>query len=380
MANPHQSALFSNFDFPAPAAVPKAVLTSPGAPSATRLQSLPKRTYRFRVLGMGLAALPLIAVLRELDASWPSWLWVTLTCLVWPHVAYFIARRSPDPFRAELRNFVIDSLFAGSWVPLMHFNLLPSVILLTVVTADKVNSGIRGLWLRALPGMFLAILVGGLLTGFALQPLTSTTVLLASLPILVIHTLAVSLSGYQLVRKVQQQNITLDEIARLDALTGLESRGHWQAEAEKLLAAHQVDGLHATLLLIDVDRFKEINDRFGHATGDDVLRGIAEIIRRAMPVGSHSGRLGGDEFAAALPSTLTDATLAAENIRANVAALVFPRFPGLRCSISIGLAGAPEAGLDLREWMEVADRAMYRDKASRRTGARHPGEASVTPP
>ncbi len=328
---------------------------------------------------MGLAALPLIAVLRELDAGWLSWLWVTLTCLVWPHVAYFIARRSPDPFRAELRNFVIDSLFAGSWVPMMHFNLLPSVILLTVVTADKVNSGIRGLWLRALPGMVLAILVGGLLTGFAMQPQTSNTVLLASLPILVIHTLAVSLSSYRLVRKVQQQNITLDEIARLDALTGLESRGHWQMHAEELLVAHQVEGRDATLLLIDVDRFKEINDRFGHATGDDVLRGIAEIIRRAMPVGSHPGRLGGDEFAAAMPSTFTDATVAAGSIRSSVAALVFPRFPGLRCSISIGLAEAPEAGLDLREWMEVADRAMYRDKASLRTGARHPDEVSVTP-
>ena len=318
---------------------------------------------------MGLASLPLITVMRELDSSWLSWTWMLLTCLVWPHVAYLIARRSRDPFRAELRNFLVDSVFAGSWVPMMHFNLLPSVILLTVVTADKINSGIRGLWLRSVPGTLIALLGVGLLTGFALQPQTTTLVMVASLPIMVIHTLAVSFSSYQLVRKVQQQNIRLDEIARLDSLTGLDSRGHWQAQAEALLARHQTDGQPAALLLVDVDRFKDINDRYGHATGDDVLRGIAELIRRVMPAGSHAGRLGGDEFAIALATPLAHAEVAAGNIRAAVEALDFPRFPGLHCSVSIGLAEAPERELDLREWVEAADRAMYRDKDAGRARA-----------
>ena len=133
---------------------------------------------------MGLASLPLIAVMRELDSSWLSWTWMVLSCLVWPHVAYLIVRRSRDPFRAELRNILVDSVFAGSWVPMMHFNLLPSAILPTVVTADKINSGIRGLRLRSVPGTLIALLVAGLLTGFALQPQTTTLVMVASLPIM----------------------------------------------------------------------------------------------------------------------------------------------------------------------------------------------------
>lgn len=357
--------------------MPKAALPGPAPTTPTRLQSLPRRTYGFRLLGMGLAALPLVAVMRELGSPWQAWAWMALTCLAWPHVAYLLARRSRDPFRAELRNFVLDSVFAGSWVPMMHFNLLPSVILLTVVTADKVNSGIRGLWLRALPGMIAALLVGGLLTGFAWQPYSSSTVILASLPIIVIHTLAVSLGSYRMVRKVQQQNLRLDEIARLDSLTGLDSRGHWQAQAEALLSLHQAQGLHAAVMLIDVDRFKGINDRFGHATGDDVLRGIAELIRRAMPEGSHAGRLGGDEFAIALPASMDAAQAVAESLRTAVRALDFPRFPGLRCSISIGLAGAPDGSLDLREWLEAADRAMYRDKESGRAREHAPVEISA---
>src|SRR6478735_10652825 len=81
----------------------------PGTAHTRYLQSLPKRTYSLRVLGMGLASLPLFAVMHELQSPWPAWAWAALTTLAWPHLAYVLARRSRDPFRAELRNFVIDS-------------------------------------------------------------------------------------------------------------------------------------------------------------------------------------------------------------------------------------------------------------------------------
>jgi hypothetical protein len=118
------------------------------------------------------------------------------------------------------------------------------------------------------------------LTGFAWRPDTSMAALLASLPLLVIHTLAVSLSGYHLIRKVQKQNLRLDELNRIDALTGLETRAHWEAQAEAALAAFQSRAEPSTLMLLDLDRFKEINDRHGHAIGDDVLRAVADVIRR----------------------------------------------------------------------------------------------------
>ena len=329
---------------------------------ASNLHSLPQRSYRFRVLGMGLASLPLAAVFHENHASWPSWAWLVITCLIWPHLAYYLARRSRDPFHAELRNFMIDSIFAGSWAPLMLFNVLPSVLLLTVVTADKVNSGIRDLWLRSLPGMGMAMIAAGLLTGFALQLQTSMPVLLACLPILVIHTLAVSLSSYRLVRRVQRQNIQLEEISRVDALTGIDNRRHWQVQAEALLSSYHAEGRIASLLLLDVDYFKDINDRYGHAVGDDVLCGIADLIRREFPADSYAGRLGGDEFVIALPGALPEAEAQAERLRGLVQTLDFANMPGLHCSISIGLAQAPEPELGLREWIEAADRSLYRAK------------------
>lgn len=345
-------------------ATPASALAAASVVRPGNLHSLPRRTYRFRVLGMGLASLPQLAVYSELQAHWSSWAWTIACCLLWPHLAYLIARRSKDPLRAELRNFVIDSVMAGSWVPLMHFNLLPSVVLLTVVTADKINSGVRGLWLRSLPGLFAALVLVGWLTGFSFAPQTSLPVMLACLPILVIHTLAVSLSSFRLVRRVQRQNLQLEELSRRDGLTGLFNRRHWQEQTERRLRRHQDQGEPATLMLLDVDRFKDINDRYGHAVGDDVLRAIAGVlVRDGIADDSQVGRLGGDEFVVALAMPLSQAESAAEHLRAAVEALDFSKVPGLRCSISIGLASPPVDGqLGLREWIEAADRALYRAK------------------
>ncbi|MFP7721782.1 diguanylate cyclase [Lysobacter sp. A3-1-A15] len=342
--------------------LPYAPAMSNGAERPRHLSSLPKRAYRFRVLGLGLAALPLAAVMLEIESPPWAWAWMVLSCLLWPHLAYFSASRAGDPFKAELRNFMVDSMLAGSWVPLMHFNLLPSAVLLTVVTADKINSGVRGLWLRSLPGMFGALVLFGLFTGFAVNYVTSTTVLLASLPIMVIHTLAVSWSSYELVRRVRKQNLRLAELSRRDMLTGLDSRRHWQEQAETSLRKHQAHGQPATLLFVDVDHFKPINDRYGHAAGDDVLRAIAAQLQATLNGPTTAGRLGGDEFAIVLPLTLEEAAAAAERLRVSVAALRFPEQPELRCSLSLGMAEAPGSGHGLREWMETADRELYRSK------------------
>lgn len=357
-----------------------AAYTPPGIARALRLQSLPHRTYRLRVLGMGLASLPLMTVLWELHAGWLAWVWVGLTGLLWPHVAYALARRSRDPLHAELRNFVIDSALAGSWAPLMHFNLLPSVMLLTTVMADKNNVGVRGLWRRSLPGTLAAIGIGSVLTGFAWHPHTSMAVILATLPIMIIHAMAVSLSSYRLVRRVQAQNRQLEALTRRDALTDLDSRSHWHNQAENLLAAHHVRGQAATLLVLDADDFKDINDRYGHAAGDDVLRAIAAQLRIHLRADSHAGRLGGDEFAVAMPASLVEAQAAAERLRAAIEAMRFPLLPELRCSVSIGIAAPPARGLALRDWIEVADRALYRAKHAgrNRTAVGEPAVATGT--
>lgn len=332
-----------------------------GTDQTTKLKNLHRRTYPLRVLGMGLACLPVSAVMWELQSPAVTWGWMFFSCLAWPHLAYVLANRSRDPLRAELRNFVFDSFIAGSWVPLMHFNALPSAVLLAVVMSDKINTGIRGLWLRSMPWMIIALIASGIVNGFAFQPNTSMTVLLASLPILIIHTIAVSMTSYRLVRRVQSQNQLLEQLSRVDTLTGLDSRGHWQNQAENLLLKHHSEGSDATLMLLDVDQFKDINDGYGHAVGDDVLRGIAELIKSHLPKDCHAGRLGGDEFVVAMPIPIKKTESIAEKIRTAVEVANFVHAPRLQCSISIGIA-QPMHDCSLRDWLEIADRALYRAK------------------
>src|SRR5690606_1710227 len=177
------------------------VFSSPRARAA-----LPKRIYRYRMLGMGLGAFTIAMVLWELQAGPLRWVLCALTGLAWPQVAYLLAKRSADPFRAEQRNLLADSAIAALWVPLMHFNLLPSVLLVALSTADKVNSDVHGIFRRTPPVSLAALLAGGLVTGFAFEPESSTAVILACLPMLLIHTGLVSLGRQQLVRKVVRKN------------------------------------------------------------------------------------------------------------------------------------------------------------------------------
>lgn len=334
-----------------------------GQDAATRLTGLYRRTYGLRILGMGLGLLPVAVVLHEREAGGLAWSWALFCGLIWPHLARWRAARSHDPYRAELLNLMTDSAMAASLLPLMHFNLLPSVLLVSVATADKISTGVRNLWRRSLLPMLAALLVSGLLNGFQVHLTTDMNTLLACLPIMLLHTLAVSTSSYRLVRRVQAQNQQLDKLSRFDSLTGLGSRAHWQAMATHLL---QQPGRSATLLLVDVDQFKDINDRHGHGAGDDLLRAIAACILAVLPADGHAGRLGGDEFAVALPLPADAAARLAETLLAKVRALRFPHTPDLRGSISIGLAGLPEGASDLRSWLDTADRALYLAKASGR--------------
>ena len=231
--------------------------------------------------------------------------------------------------------------------------------------------------------MLAGSIAAGLATGFELQPVTSMAVMIACLPMLLIHSIAVSQASYRLVRKVKRQNRQLDELSRRDTLTGLDSRWHWQERASALLEQCAATGDPATLLMIDIDHFKAINDRHRHAAGDDVLRATADVIRHSIRGQDDAGRLGGDEFAVVLRHTDVEAAATvARRIREGVEALRVQSAPGLRPTVSLGLAQsmAPQDGL--RAWMEAADRALYRAKsAGRNRLAVHDGlEAAIDTP
>ena len=332
------------------------------------LDRLPWLTYRYRLLGMGLGGLCMGAVLYENGASPPVWALLAFTALLWPHLALRLASRSASPYRAETRNLLLDSAQTGFWVAMMHFNLLPSVLLFTLVTVDKISSGVPRLWLWSLPAFTAGLLCGGLATGFALQPDTSTTVLLASLPVLTIHTIAVALGSNRMGEKIRHKNRLLDELSRTDSLTGLHVRRHWLELAGRALQRHRDDGLPTTLLLLDIDYFKAANDRHGHSAGDELLRTVAATIRATLRESDAAGRYGGDEFGVLLHATSPDE--ARDMAEAILAAIRDAgTATGARITASIGMAQARASQATVEDWIDEADAALYRAKRAGRDQA-----------
>ena len=165
----------------------------------------------------------------------------------------------------------------------------------------------------------------------------------------------------------------LVEQAGRDSLTGLLHRGRFEDTGRERVARAKEDGRPLSLLIIDVDHFKSINDRFGHAEGDRVLKLVADELRQAAEADDQVFRIGGEEFAVLSPYPHAVARLLAENIRERI------RFAGITpdLSVSIGIAALDERPGGLAALFALADERLYVAKASGRD--RVVGQAAANP-
>jgi diguanylate cyclase (GGDEF)-like protein len=156
----------------------------------------------------------------------------------------------------------------------------------------------------------------------------------------------------------------LTAAARTDAKTGLLNALAWQREADAEIARALRRGESVSLLLADIDHFKEVNDTHGHLIGDDMLRALASELRQQVRETDIVGRFGGEEFVILLPHTSpTEACGIAERLRRRASSLAVLTGDGsARATISIGVAALYQHGRDLFELLAAADLALYRAK------------------
>ena len=147
--------------------------------------------------------------------------------------------------------------------------------------------------------------------------------------------------------------------SRTDDLTGLLNRRAFRADAAGRLA----DGRPQALLVLDLDRFKELNDSLGHEAGDHLLNAVGAQIADQLRTGDLVGRLGGDEFGVLLAHTSRERAIAvAQRLREAVAEPMLLEGITLQTNVSIGISLYPEQGRDLGQLLRKADMAMYRSK------------------
>lgn len=162
---------------------------------------------------------------------------------------------------------------------------------------------------------------------------------------------------------VLELHIPLEDVLARDGLTGLYSRDFFWMLASRQLALLERLGAPFAVIVFDLDFFKKVNDEFGHAVGDALLRATGDAVVASVRASDTAGRLGGEEFAVFLPSTGgRPAREVAERLQRNVRAVELrEEAPGLRVTASFGVYAA-EPGETLERGLERADAALYRAK------------------
>jgi diguanylate cyclase (GGDEF)-like protein len=161
--------------------------------------------------------------------------------------------------------------------------------------------------------------------------------------------------------ELRRRNVELEHLSRTDLLTGLHNRRHFEDE---LARAHSAAIRHDepfAVVLLDIDHFKRVNDTYGHAVGDDVLREFARRLADELRLQDTACRWGGEEFVILLPRTdIIGAAEVAERVRTSIGAAVLSDEYTIRVTVSGGCAEGPAASVD--EVLREADQQLYRAK------------------
>jgi diguanylate cyclase (GGDEF)-like protein len=236
------------------------------------------------------------------------------------------------------------------------------------------------LWLATKPAAFTDVLVGR--DEFAVEVATMvlgafTAQTIIQMPWLTPAVLVLIVMMYRglLARKLEVDATT-------DGKTGLLNATAWRELAHRHLWRAIREDQAAAMLVVDLDRFKALNDEHGHLAGDVALAAVADCIKHELRDYDAVGRYGGEEFVAMLPNAGTNAGMrAAERVRARIEQCTItaePDGPEMHLTASIGVATYPSYGSELDELIRAADQALYAAKAAGRNTVRL-AESRVTP-
>jgi diguanylate cyclase (GGDEF)-like protein len=262
-----------------------------------------------------------------------SWSMVVfITCVLW-----FTGKGGSPLFNLYLLPIILSALTLGRVITLLQVAAIAVCHLLLAMTTPGVE----------VISLLYASQVVGQLAPFLLVAYLTTT----------------------LSADITEARERIENLAQTDSLTGLYNvrmfNEVWQREHD---ACERNRGAYS-LLMIDMDKLKEINDIFGLEAGNSAITLVAQCLQRSIRATDHAARLGGDEFAVLLPgASLEVAEAVIKRVRHNVYKTTLDlKSRMIRCSVSIGVVNYPKDARDMRDLRSLADDKMYRDKELRRS-------------
>ncbi len=321
------------------------------------------------------------------------WALFVVQFLVYPHLLYWRSRAARDPKRSEASNVIIDSVALGAWAAGLGFPLWISVgLFLTILLNHALTGGLTGV-LIGLLAFASGALASTAVIAFHVSTDTDGLVTLFSIVAMAVYVSLIGIEAFNYARKLHEVQSTLDrqkmtleeanaalhsqiqkiddlreklrEQANRDSLTGLFNRRYLEGTLERERARCWREGAPLTMLMIDVDHFKMVNDDYGHQAGDEVLRVFGKLLLENARTEDIVCRYGGEEFLLVLPKMPLDIALgrAAQLLKIVQETSVLYGEMHIRTTVSIGVATTPAHAGSAEALLKCADKALYQAKA-----------------
>lgn len=324
---------------------------------------LARRLRLPRAAGLAFLFFPVASVLTAQSVNGVWWLLLVGWAFVWPHLAWQLAMRSANPHHNEMFNLKVDAIMAGVWIGLMGVNAMPTAALVMMMSMNLMGvGGIRLCGTGSLMTALAALVTQQLMhipAGFISTPLE----VWLALPGIVGYPMLFAWVSFRTTSRLVEHKRRLELMNTLDGMTGVYNRRHWEVllrtEFENCRRYHR----SATILLIDIDHFKGINDTWGHDVGDQAILAVTRQLQLTLRASDMIGRFGGDEFAVIMSGTPAENAIAAmSRVHERLAELRLPGAPQVKLCISVGVAPLTTSMVHYQEWLKAADIALYKAK------------------